>query len=237
METWDNLVVCPNDWEPRHPQDFVRGREDDTSAKGLVRPEPPDQFIEVTYFQEEEGGDGGGSELPEEDVPGIFIDNDITDGDISPIIPWDYSSEDPNAIAITFGEGGELDYQIIGSLAPPGISTTWHESPTPTIGNDFEIDVYLRESSGYPVLAELDFFATEIDLTVEPVLGHVLTTGFNSLIIVADTFAIKDDPSYNGEDVEFRFDVRMRPVGDSGPGEGPGNSPFMGFIFRAVNFS
>lgn len=22
---WDNLMVCPEDWEPRHPQDFVRG--------------------------------------------------------------------------------------------------------------------------------------------------------------------------------------------------------------------
>ena len=27
-ETWDGLVVCPEDWEPRHPQDFVRGKRD-----------------------------------------------------------------------------------------------------------------------------------------------------------------------------------------------------------------
>lgn len=26
--TWDGLVVCPEDWEPRHEQDFVRSRKD-----------------------------------------------------------------------------------------------------------------------------------------------------------------------------------------------------------------
>ena len=48
MITWDDLVVCPDDWEPRHPQDFVRGRADDQSAKAPVRSEPVDTFIEVT---------------------------------------------------------------------------------------------------------------------------------------------------------------------------------------------
>lgn len=35
---WNGLVVCPKCWEPRHPQDFIRGRTDDQAAKGLVRP-------------------------------------------------------------------------------------------------------------------------------------------------------------------------------------------------------
>lgn len=48
--TWDGLVVCPEDWEQRHPQDFVRGRTDDMSAKGNVRPEPQDNFVEKTYI-------------------------------------------------------------------------------------------------------------------------------------------------------------------------------------------
>ena len=39
-ETWDHRLVCPSDWEPRHPQDFVRSRKDDMSAKGPVRPPP-----------------------------------------------------------------------------------------------------------------------------------------------------------------------------------------------------
>lgn len=44
-ETWDHRLVCPSDWEPRHPQDFVRSKYDDMSAKGPVRPPAPDIFI------------------------------------------------------------------------------------------------------------------------------------------------------------------------------------------------
>jgi hypothetical protein len=38
-ERWDGLVVCRKDFERRHPQDFVRAKADDSSAKGLVRQE------------------------------------------------------------------------------------------------------------------------------------------------------------------------------------------------------
>lgn len=48
MVTWDNLIVCPDDWEIRHPQDFVRGRADNIAAKGLVRSESGDIFINET---------------------------------------------------------------------------------------------------------------------------------------------------------------------------------------------
>lgn len=41
---WDNLLVCPEDWEPRHPQDFVRGVRDDTRP-AVVNPPGPDVFI------------------------------------------------------------------------------------------------------------------------------------------------------------------------------------------------
>jgi len=44
-KTWDNKVVCDADFEVRHPQDFVRSKEDDQSPKGLVRTEPADVFI------------------------------------------------------------------------------------------------------------------------------------------------------------------------------------------------
>ena len=48
-KTWDNLIVCPDDWEPRHPQDFVRGRRDDIRAKEPVRSEPEDRFIDQVH--------------------------------------------------------------------------------------------------------------------------------------------------------------------------------------------
>ena len=41
---WDGAIVCPRDWEPRHPQDFVRGVKD-TPSVPISRPEAPDQFI------------------------------------------------------------------------------------------------------------------------------------------------------------------------------------------------
>lgn len=44
---WDGLMVCRPDWEPRHPQDGVRGRVDKQRVPN-PRPEAPDRFIEAT---------------------------------------------------------------------------------------------------------------------------------------------------------------------------------------------
>ena len=43
--TWDNLFVCGPDWEPRQPQDFVRGVRDNQLVS-IPRPEGPDTFRE-----------------------------------------------------------------------------------------------------------------------------------------------------------------------------------------------
>ena len=40
---WNGLVVCPACYEPRHPQDFVRGVKDDTSPVGPTRPAAPQE--------------------------------------------------------------------------------------------------------------------------------------------------------------------------------------------------
>lgn len=40
---WDGLMCCPDDWETRHPQDFVRGVPD-PQAVGWTRDEPQDQY-------------------------------------------------------------------------------------------------------------------------------------------------------------------------------------------------
>lgn len=44
FRTWDGLYVCRDDWETRHPQDFVRGRRDDQNVPN-PRPEPSDTII------------------------------------------------------------------------------------------------------------------------------------------------------------------------------------------------
>jgi hypothetical protein len=40
-KTWDNLYVCKDDWEKRHPLDLFRGKSDDTSVP-WARPEGAD---------------------------------------------------------------------------------------------------------------------------------------------------------------------------------------------------
>jgi hypothetical protein len=44
LKTWDGLWVCRSDWEPRHPQDFVKGVKD-LQKPSLSRPEAPDVFV------------------------------------------------------------------------------------------------------------------------------------------------------------------------------------------------
>jgi len=48
--TWDNALVCADTcWEPRQPQDFVRGKVDKQRVPPhLARPEDRDNFTETT---------------------------------------------------------------------------------------------------------------------------------------------------------------------------------------------
>lgn len=41
---WDGLIVCEADWEPRHPQDFVKARRDRQIVPD-PRPEPADRSV------------------------------------------------------------------------------------------------------------------------------------------------------------------------------------------------
>ena len=40
---WDGFLVCKDDYEMRHPQDFVRARQDKISVNN-TRPIPPNAF-------------------------------------------------------------------------------------------------------------------------------------------------------------------------------------------------
>lgn len=50
-EEWTGAVVAKEVWEPRHPQDFYRAREDDSSPKGLVRPDAPETSTYGPYIE------------------------------------------------------------------------------------------------------------------------------------------------------------------------------------------
>jgi hypothetical protein len=43
-QRWDGLIVCPDDFEMRQPQDFVKARADKISVP-FTRPRPTDEFV------------------------------------------------------------------------------------------------------------------------------------------------------------------------------------------------
>jgi hypothetical protein len=53
-QRWDGLKTCQDDWEPRQPQDFVRGVAD-YQAPPFTRPEQSDSFIPVTLIYDSNG--------------------------------------------------------------------------------------------------------------------------------------------------------------------------------------
>jgi len=51
---WDGFIVCPDDYEERHPQDFVRARQDKISVP-FSRPIPTLVFTNVIYICTQDG--------------------------------------------------------------------------------------------------------------------------------------------------------------------------------------
>lgn len=49
---WDGLITCLECYDPRHPQDFVRGRRE-RQAPSWVRPEKTITFLRDTYVDED----------------------------------------------------------------------------------------------------------------------------------------------------------------------------------------
>ena len=43
---WDNAMVCPEDWEPRHPQDMIKPRPEKNNVKD-ARIEPEYRFLDT----------------------------------------------------------------------------------------------------------------------------------------------------------------------------------------------
>ena len=51
---WTGAIVCPECWEPRHPQDFVKAKVDRQTVSD-PRPEPADTFIGPVFLQDVNG--------------------------------------------------------------------------------------------------------------------------------------------------------------------------------------
>ena len=50
-QRWDNLMVCPKDFEQRNPQDLARYKGPDIQAFKGARPRQPDRFLDVNEVQ------------------------------------------------------------------------------------------------------------------------------------------------------------------------------------------
>lgn len=85
---WDGLRCCPNDWELRNPQDFVRGVPD-IQAPPWTRPEPADSFVPVFLCT-----GNGASAIPNYAVPNCLIPSFISPL-FTPIPPEDIPTPPP----------------------------------------------------------------------------------------------------------------------------------------------
>jgi len=47
-QRWDGFIVCPNCYEQRHPQDFIKTKQDKITVP-YIRP-PSDTFVTVGYL-------------------------------------------------------------------------------------------------------------------------------------------------------------------------------------------
>jgi hypothetical protein len=62
MKRWDGLFVCADDFEERHPQDFVRGRADRQTVPN-PRPETVNSFVGALTTQVTATSNAGSSSL------------------------------------------------------------------------------------------------------------------------------------------------------------------------------
>ena len=78
---WDGFVVCGDCYETRHPQDFVRARQDKISVS-FSRPIPTLTFTDVPYI--DTGNNvctfSGRQAIPMAGIPGCMIPSKINTG-------------------------------------------------------------------------------------------------------------------------------------------------------------
>lgn len=68
---WDETIVDSKLWEPRQPQDLVRGRKDVQSVPD-ARPLPPDQYVGPTSVQLTANANVGATALTVQTIAGFF---------------------------------------------------------------------------------------------------------------------------------------------------------------------
>lgn len=103
---WQGYYVCPEHWEPRQPQDFVRALPDNQTPP-WVQPMPTDQFRLVCTAE-------GSSAVPELAMPGCMIPSRWLDASYSgPFGPWAFCPMNGNA---SRADQGAADCMTVGRI-------------------------------------------------------------------------------------------------------------------------
>jgi len=98
--TWDNLLVCDKCWEPRHPQDFVRGRKD------LQR--VPDARVDTQTMQNTTTLSSGASKhnvtLALTSVSGMYSGTSLGIALDSGTVQWTFITANPSGSNVTIND-------------------------------------------------------------------------------------------------------------------------------------
>ena len=98
--TWDRLLVCDKCWEPRHPQDFVRGRKDIQRV--------PDARVDTQTMQNTTTLSSGASQhdttLSLTSVSGMYSGTSLGIALDSSVIQWTFITAAPSGSNVTIND-------------------------------------------------------------------------------------------------------------------------------------
>ena len=128
--TWDNLFVCRGRcWEPRHPQDFVRGKEDRQQVP-ISRPGIVPTIGTTTLSSGASRNDltiqvAAISQIADGDSIGILFNDGAT-------IQWTYVDGDPAGSTVTIGTPLWQDVNSGNTVYLPAVTNESYTSPGDT---------------------------------------------------------------------------------------------------------
>lgn len=105
LKRWDGLLVCPDDYENRHPMDFLRARQERISVP-FTSDTSFNQFNGPNYPEYAACTQEGSSGVPSFAVAGCMRPNLGYPGQYLPTIPTD--PDEPNTIGLVLMSGGNV---------------------------------------------------------------------------------------------------------------------------------
>lgn len=113
LKRWDGLIVCPDDYENRHPMDFLRTRQERISVP-FTSDTSFNNFTGVVYPPYATCTQQGSSGMPSWAIAGCARPSLAFPGNYLPTIPTD--GDEPTAINLTLMSGGNLLLMSGGNL-------------------------------------------------------------------------------------------------------------------------